>query len=127
MNRQPPIPEQEPVHSPTPAGAEPNETSERNTPTATGLPISAVPTPTIPSPQRESFWQFFLHHVRTDPQARLCKQAFWYIIIQLRILFCVRDVNVVLPRDNVSRRYGPVFAVIFNDGGVFLVLVASDY
>ncbi|KAG5643798.1 hypothetical protein DXG03_009621 [Asterophora parasitica] len=68
-----------PTSTTPPPPAVPNtETTYPPTPTQSpGPPATPAPTPTrtpapAPSPDQMSFGAFFVHHVRTDPQARLC-------------------------------------------------------
>lgn len=62
--------------NPTPNAAPPAPTGPNpspSLPTAAATPIlpTQVAQTTLPASQ-QSFFQFFIHHVRTDPQARLC-------------------------------------------------------
>jgi len=70
----------------TPAPAPP---SERTNPSPNTYPpppqappnVTTAPAPTTTTqnntnPQSMTFWAFFWHHLRTDPQARMCKDKF---------------------------------------------------
>jgi hypothetical protein len=62
---------------PIPAAAAPlavpsAPSGDASLPTTAEATNAQAATSTPPSPHSTNFWQFLIHHVRTDPQARLC-------------------------------------------------------
>ncbi|KAF6761571.1 hypothetical protein DFP72DRAFT_1041797 [Ephemerocybe angulata] len=84
----PPPPASTPSPTPTPPSTNASDPSLPTVmPTArpppTPAPAAAVPPP---SPQSMSFWEFLIHHIRTDPQARLWVTLFIFLTLIVRVI-----------------------------------------
>lgn len=80
---------------PPPAAQTPNQIAvDGGSADATPTAPASTPTPTTPpsptnpsqSPQSMSFFRFFIHHVRTDPQARLWVSLFLFLTLIVRVI-----------------------------------------
>ncbi|KAG6907134.1 hypothetical protein DXG01_010353 [Tephrocybe rancida] len=99
----PPTPESLPVQTPPPGEANAEGPQLPSSPAPNNRtpnrPPPPPPAPTTPAaPESPSFISFFLHHVRTDPQARLC----WSYL--LAAFVCLQAGIVML-----QEHFGPAF------------------
>ncbi|EJF60599.1 hypothetical protein BD309DRAFT_958957 [Dichomitus squalens] len=82
-----PAPTTAPPPQPQPQvdGSTPTSSGPADQPAPTGVP-PVVPTPPPALPERPSFFRFLLHHIRTDPAARLWMMISLCLIVVFRIV-----------------------------------------
>ncbi|TEB33129.1 hypothetical protein FA13DRAFT_1627277 [Coprinellus micaceus] len=76
---------------PIPAAAAPlavpsAPSGDASLPTTAEATNAQAATSTPPSPHSTNFWQFLIHHVRTDPQARLWVTLFIFLTLIVRVI-----------------------------------------
>ncbi len=88
-----PSPPPRPAPAPAPAPAPPVQNSQSAPPASGTNPAPPATPATPPAPQQNnndpnsSFFRFFIHHVRTDPQARLCQ--LWCSFLRYTVILIV--------------------------------------
>ncbi|TFK71357.1 hypothetical protein BDN72DRAFT_817637 [Pluteus cervinus] len=71
-----------PPPTPPPAPAAPQDQTTPGPTTGTPAPPRPTPTP----PHRQSFFSFFIHHIQTDPQAKLWLMWFAFLTVIVRVV-----------------------------------------
>lgn len=127
---------------PPPATQTPNQIAvDGGSVDATPTAPASTPTPTTPpsptnpsqSPQSMSFFRFFIHHVRTDPQARLCKTPIHLSPITMISDSCLLTTNdsrgITFPVPDIDRSCHIVALPLDGICGcdLFFHLVATDH